>query len=99
MLASSITYDNTFSGFTSITELANSLHFTDSTPDIPEDLQKAMYTAAALSFGSPAFEKTPCIISLIEQIIEMQRSQQHRGKRENESLVGDSPNYKVTVDS
>ena len=31
--------------------------------------------------------------------IEMQRSQQHRGKRENESLVEDSPNYKVVVDS
>ena len=31
--------------------------------------------------------------------IEMQRSQQHRSKRENESLVGDSPNYRVMVDS
>ena len=31
----------------------------------------------------------------VAQDIEMQRSQQHRGKRENESLVGDSPNYRV----
>ena len=31
--------------------------------------------------------------------IEMQRSQQHRGKRKNESLVGDSSNYRVMVDS
>ena len=30
--------------------------------------------------------------------IEMQRSQQCRGKRENKSLVGDSPNYRVMVD-
>ena len=31
--------------------------------------------------------------------IEMQRSQQCRGKRENESLVEDSPNYRVMVDN
>ena len=65
---SSITYDNAFSRFASITELANSLHFMDSTPDIPEDPQKAVHTAAAPSFGPPAFEKTSHTISLIEQM-------------------------------
>ena len=62
----SITYNNTFSGFAFITELTNRLQFTDSTPDIPEDPWKLAHTTVAPSFGPPTFKKTPCIILLIK---------------------------------
>ena len=68
MLTSPITYNNTFFGFASIIKLANSPHFADSTLDILEDPQKAVHTAAAPSFGPPAFEETPHIISLIKRM-------------------------------
>ena len=43
-----------------------------------------------------ALELVPIYSTAIPGVfIEMQRSQQCRGKREDKSLVGDSPNYRV----
>ena len=71
MLTSPNTYNNAFSGFTSITKLANSLQFADSTPDILKNPWKLVHTVAAPSFRPPTFEKTPCTISLIKWMIEV----------------------------
>ena len=61
--------------------------------DFPLQLASFLSCCNVVDSDLPPFSTHPqCIMALF---IEMQRSQQCRGKRDNESLVGDSPNYRV----